>query len=111
MILKDSENNKSIDQLETFYTSDGSVSLKSSKFNEAFHSSAGAKQEADEKFIRPSQLERYSEGSTLYVLDVCVGMGYNTASLMERLLEKRICLNWWGPVSYTHLTLPTICSV
>ncbi|MCP4973174.1 MAG: SAM-dependent methyltransferase, partial [Prochlorococcus sp.] len=38
-------------------TADGSFSLHSSLFDESFHSSAGALNEAQVKFVIPAQLE------------------------------------------------------
>ena len=66
-------------------TADGSLSLHSELFSEAFHSSAGALAEAKAKFVAPAQLERFAGIGIVRVLDVCVGLGYNSAALMEAL--------------------------
>jgi len=66
-------------------TADGSFSLHSGFFDEDFHSSEGALDEANFKFVRPSQLERFNNSCQLRVLDVCFGMGYNTAALLTSL--------------------------
>ncbi len=100
MILKDlnpnATENSTSDQLILCKTNDGSLSLKSLKFKECFHSLNGATKEAKEKFIAPSGLHRYSKNEIIFVLDICVGMGYNTACLMEALLKQSTCLNYWG---------------
>ena len=84
-------------QLIALQTGDGSLSLHSERFDEAFHSSIGALAEAEAKFVRPAQLERFSEHSLLRVLDVCVGLGYNSAALMNALPEQGApLLQWWG---------------
>lgn len=75
-------------------TADGSLSLHSSHFQEAFHSSAGALAEARAKFAQPAELQRFGPKSTLRVLDVCVGLGYNSAALMTELDQPRLA--WWG---------------
>ena len=49
-----------------------------------------------EKFIKPSLLNRFRNESSICVLDVCVGMGYNSACLMEEILRSKLSLNWWG---------------
>ena len=84
------------DNLSVFKTEDGSISLRSSTFREFFHSNSGAKKESMEKYICPSELIRYKQNQTVTVLDVCLGMGYNSASLIEETLKKQICLNLWA---------------
>ena len=84
-------------ELRHVATADGSLSLHSDRFAEAFHSSAGALGEARAKFVAPAQLNRFSAGGVLRVLDVCVGLGYNSAALMEALSPyKATQLKWWG---------------
>ena len=84
-------------QLQALQTADGSLSLHSAHFDEAFHSSAGALEEAETKFVRPSELSRFEAGGLLRVLDVCVGLGYNSAALMRALSRERSArLLWWG---------------
>ena len=63
-------------------TQDGSYSLRSNFFKENFHSLKGALNETQTKFIVPSDLKRFKKKS-LNVLDLCFGLGYNSASLFE----------------------------
>ena len=84
-------------ELRALETDDGSLSLHSAHFGEAFHSSSGALEEARAKFVRPAELDRFSQADELKVLDVCFGLGYNSAALMSALP----CTNaprmlWWG---------------
>ena len=83
-------------RLEARHTADGSFSLFSRDVGEGFHSGLGALSEARAKFVAPAQLERWSPGSTLQVLDVCVGTGCNTAALLEACNACGLELNWWG---------------
>jgi tRNA U34 5-methylaminomethyl-2-thiouridine-forming methyltransferase MnmC len=83
-------------RLEPRRTADGSFSLFSREVGEGFHSGLGALSEAQAKFVAPAQLERWSPGSTLQVLDVCVGTGCNTAALLEACTARGLQLNWWG---------------
>lgn len=83
-------------RLEARRTADGSFSLFSSEFGEAFHSGVGALQEARQKFVAPADLDRWPAGSCLQVLDVCVGTGCNTAALLEACEARGLSLNWWG---------------
>jgi len=75
---------------------DGSFSLWSEAFGEGFHSAAGALSEAQEKFVRPSQLERWRPGQGLVVVEVAVGTGTNTAALLQATAGLNLPLQWWG---------------
>jgi len=69
-------------------TADGSYTFFSPEFEETFHSLRGAKEEAQEKFILPSQLaEKAQQQSQLKILDICYGLGYNTAAAMAAIWE------------------------
>ena len=76
-------------------TKDGSISLRSEKFNENFHSNVGAYYETKNKFINPSMLERFKNKS-INVLDICFGIGYNSALLFENLIKGSSILDWYG---------------
>lgn len=82
--------------LEARTTADGSLTLWSEHFGEAFHSGQGAHAEALNKFVAPAQLERFAAGSVLRVLDVCVGLGYNTAALLEAAEDRGLRIEWIG---------------
>jgi tRNA U34 5-methylaminomethyl-2-thiouridine-forming methyltransferase MnmC len=75
---------------------DGSFSLWSEAFGEGFHSAAGALSEAQEKFVRPSQLDRWRPGQGLVVVEVAVGTGTNTAALLQATAGLDLPLQWWG---------------
>lgn len=77
-------------------TADGSPSLFSLRFSEAFHSDRGAHREALETYVRPAELQRFASGQELTVLDVGVGLGYNSAALLEACNERNLRLRWWG---------------
>jgi tRNA U34 5-methylaminomethyl-2-thiouridine-forming methyltransferase MnmC len=64
-------------------TEDGSFTFFSETFNEAFHSHLGAKQEAFIKFAQATDLATKAEQSSIHLLDVCYGLGYNTAAALE----------------------------
>ena len=76
-------------------TKDGSYSLRSKFFQENFHSLLGALEETKVKFTAPSNLERFKEKS-LNVLDICFGLGYNSASLLNELIKQKSYLNWYA---------------
>ena len=82
--------------LRAYPTADGSFSLHSTRFGEAFHNSAGALNEAQAKFVRPAQLERFHAERPLAILDVCFGLGYNSAAVLEARPFAGGRLQWWG---------------
>lgn len=66
-------------------TADGSYTFFSAAFNEAFHSTFGARQEAVFKFVRPTHLPEKAAQPALTLLDICYGLGYNTAAALEAI--------------------------
>ena len=73
-------------------TKDGSYSLRSLFFQENFHSLLGALEETKLKFTSTSNLQRF-KGKSLNVLDICFGLGYNSASLIDELIKQKIILS------------------
>lgn len=77
--------------LYPYFTNDGSVGLFSPEADDIYHSTYGALSEAYEKFILPANLEKYFEThKEIKVLDICYGIGYNTKSFLNFLIEKNI---------------------
>ena len=66
--------------IEIFYTQDGSIGLYDKALDEIFHSKYGAKKEAFEKFIEPALI---LNNKPLKILDICYGIGYNTKCALE----------------------------
>ncbi len=66
-------------------TADGSFTFFSSEFGEAFHSHHGARQEAQLKFVEPTHLRQKAQQPSLRLLDVCYGLGYNTAAALATI--------------------------
>ncbi|MBD2412888.1 hypothetical protein FACHB389_06325 [Nostoc calcicola FACHB-389] len=66
-------------------TADGSFTFVSQEFGESFHSHYGAKQESFFKFVEPTQLTTAAQKPVLRLLDVCYGLGYNTAAALETI--------------------------
>ncbi|MBW4660359.1 MAG: hypothetical protein KME15_16920 [Drouetiella hepatica Uher 2000/2452] len=66
-------------------TKDGSFTFFSQEFGEMFHSRQGAKTEAFLKFATATDLVERSQQSSLRLLDVCYGLGYNTAAALETI--------------------------
>jgi tRNA U34 5-methylaminomethyl-2-thiouridine-forming methyltransferase MnmC len=66
-------------------TDDGSFTFFSEEFGETFHSRQGAKAEALVKFAQPTDLEQKAQRTSLRLLDICYGLGYNTAAALETI--------------------------
>ena len=82
-------------ELKEVVTNDGSVTLRSLSFQENFHSLEGALKETEIKFINPSDLKRFKDKS-LKVLDICFGLGYNSASLFNNIIKQNSFINWYA---------------
>lgn len=66
-------------------TEDGSITFFSEEFGEAFHSRKGAKEEALVKSAAATDLAELARQGTVRLLDVCYGLGYNTAAALETI--------------------------
>ena len=66
-------------------TADGSFTFFSKEFSELFHSHYGARQESFLKFVVPTQLAMSRHKPVLRLLDVCYGLGYNTAAALQTI--------------------------
>ena len=82
-------------ELKEVITKDGSISLRSLIFQENFHSLEGALKETVIKFTNPSDLKRFQDNS-LNVLDICFGLGYNSASLFNQLIGQNSFIKWYA---------------
>jgi molybdopterin-guanine dinucleotide biosynthesis protein A len=77
-----------INNFQPQLTEDGSFTFFSPQFNETFHSRFGAKQEAIYKFVIPCKLpELAKQSNSIKILDICYGLGYNTAAALEIIWE------------------------
>lgn len=69
--------------LKLVKTEDGSITFWNEEYKEHYHTPAGARLEAEEKFLVPSNLkERLAKGDVA-LLDVCFGLGYNSLAAMN----------------------------
>lgn len=66
-------------------TDDGSLTFFSQEFGETFHSRQGARSEALAKFAQATDLAIKAQQKQLRLLDVCYGLGYNTAAALETI--------------------------
>ncbi|BAZ14151.1 hypothetical protein NIES4071_59910 [Calothrix sp. NIES-4071] len=72
-------------------TADGSFTFFSKEFEESYHSQFGARQESFQKFVVPTRLEVVATASkqkTIRILDICYGLGYNTAAALQTIWKS-----------------------
>ncbi len=74
--------------LQKIITPDGSITFYNPDFDEAYHSKSGAKEEAMKKFIEPCQIKELAKKGHIKLLDVCFGLGYNTAAAIDVALQE-----------------------
>ena len=85
-----------MDDLKKLTTKDGSISLYSLNYGEGFHDKDGALKESINKYLLPSQLDQFSKTKKIVVLDVCMGMGYNSGCILEELIKRDHKIEWHG---------------
>ncbi len=64
-------------------TDDGSVTFWNFEYKEHYHTPAGARLEAEEKYIIPGKLKDRLAKGNVALLDVCFGLGYNSLAAMD----------------------------
>lgn len=67
-------------------TKDQSMTFYSEEYGETYHSVTGAVEEAYRKFAEPS-LDAAKGKDEVRILDICFGLGYNSAAAIDRILE------------------------
>ena len=85
-----------MDDLKKHITKDGSLSLYSLNFEEGFHDADGALKESIDKYLLPAQLDQFGNTEKISILDVCMGMGYNSGCILEELLQRNHKIEWHG---------------
>lgn len=80
-------------------TEDGSYTFYHPAFKQYFHSLAGARGEALNKFVSPAELDRRLATGKVNLLDVGFGLGYNCMAALRAALECQ------GELSVTTLEL------
>lgn len=72
--------------MEKIITQDGSVTFYSDKYQETYKSVTGAEEESVKKFVVPAQVAERAKSGKIAVLDICFGLGYNTAAALDAAL-------------------------
>ncbi len=76
-------------QFAPYLTDDGSYTFFSAEFGQTFHSKYGAKQESIFKYAIPTLLSEKAARGHLRILDICYGLGYNSAAALTAIWRSQ----------------------
>ena len=68
-------------------TGDGSTTFFSEEFGEWFHCRSGAYSDAQKNYVEAARVAALAQAEQLTLLDVCYGLGYNTAAALETIFQ------------------------
>ncbi len=68
--------------MQKITTKDNSSTFFNEKYQEHYHSTSGAEEEAVKKFAQPFQ-DYLKQRKIVKIMDFCYGLGYNTAAFMD----------------------------
>jgi len=71
-------------------TNDGSITFYNEEYDECYHSMSGAVEEAFKKHAEPAGLAERAGAGEISILDVCFGLGYNSAAALDVILEANL---------------------
>jgi len=73
--------------MKVITTDDGSTTFYNEEFQELYHTKSGAAEEARKKFVEPTNIKLLAKTGHIKILDICFGLGYNTAAAMDAIWE------------------------
>jgi radical SAM protein (TIGR01212 family) len=74
---------------ELVLTQDGSATFWNSDYREHYHTPAGARLEAVEKYVEPSHLGARLDAADVNLLDICFGLGGNTLAAGAKAVQQQ----------------------
>lgn len=77
-----------LQKLKKIITADNSESFLNEEVKESYHSHSGAIEEAYKKYVIPCKIKEKANTGELKILDVCFGLGYNSAAAISAALEE-----------------------
>ena len=84
------EQNNELNYISFIHTKDGSTGLYNSSVDDIYHSVFGAKEEAEEKFIKPLCFEKnFFNKKQIKILDICYGIGYNSKAILKKIIQTK----------------------
>lgn len=78
--------------IKKILTADNSETYLNETIGECYHSLKGAAEEALQKYVVPCKIKELAKTGSINLLDVCFGLGYNSAmAISEALAENPDC--------------------
>lgn len=74
--------------MKKIITKDLSVTFHNEKFDESYKCLGGAASESRIKFVGPCRIAELAKQGSVRILDVCFGLGYNSAAAIDTALES-----------------------
>jgi tRNA U34 5-methylaminomethyl-2-thiouridine-forming methyltransferase MnmC len=74
--------------MEKIITADNTETFMNLKIGESYHSQTGAVEEALKKYAIPTKIKELAKTGKIRILDVCSGLGYNSAMAIDVALEE-----------------------
>lgn len=74
--------------MKKILTADNTETFLNEEIGESYHSQTGAVEEALKKFVIPCKIQELAKKGSIKILDVCFGMGYNSAMAIEVALRE-----------------------
>ncbi|MEM6252788.1 MAG: MnmC family methyltransferase [Cyanobacteria bacterium P01_D01_bin.156] len=81
------EPHNSSDGLTLEMTGDSSATFYSEEFGEWFHNRSGAYTDAQKNYVDAANIPELAKADRLAILDVCYGLGYNTAAALDTVFQ------------------------
>lgn len=75
-------------KLKKIITADNTETFLNETVGESYHSQTGAVEEALKKYALPCKIREKAKSGKLRILDVCFGLGYNSAMAISEALEE-----------------------
>ncbi len=71
--------------MEKIITDDESPTYFNEQYQETYHTRSGAVEESIKKFCEPAELAKKAQKGIVRILDVCFGLGYNSAAAIDMI--------------------------
>lgn len=74
--------------VQKIFTADGTETFLNESVKETYHSQTGAVEEAFKKYAYPCKIKELAKTGKITVLDICSGIMYNSAAIIDVALEE-----------------------
>ena len=74
--------------MQKIITADNTETFFNEEVQESYHSYKGAVEEALQKYVIPCKIKELAKTGKISILDVCFGLGYNSAKAIDAAMEE-----------------------